>query len=203
MENIQKVSFIGLHQLPLILKLNKSGEAVEWITYERSAYYYAKDRILWSLGQHEVILRGRKNARNGEQSRLIMDSIVAVDSERSPTKSRNYLSPPLENRYLFRRDKFICAYCGHRYGRTNLTRDHVTPRSRGGKNSWDNVVTACKGCNQWKADKILKEADLKLVYVPYTPTYNEHLILKNRNILADQMEFLMKGVSKNSRLHLQ
>ena len=201
MEDMVKTSLTGLNQLPLILALNKSGEAIRWIDYEKCAYYYAKDRVLWSLGQYEVILRGGKNALTGQTSILTMDSIVAIDSERSPTKSRNYLSPALENRLLFRRDRNICAYCGHQYGVTNLTRDHVTPRSRGGKDTWDNVVTACKGCNQWKADSMLNELDLKLIYVPYTPTYNEHLILRNRKILADQMDFLMKGVSKNSRLH--
>lgn len=201
MENMVKTSFTGLDKLPNILKLNKSGEAIGWIDYEKCAYYYAKDRVLWSLGQFEVILRGGKSALTGETSILTMDSIVAIDSDRSPTKSRTYRSPPLENKLIFRRDRNLCAYCGHRYSNNHLTRDHVTPKSRGGKNTWDNVVTACKGCNQWKADKLLKDVDLKLIYVPYTPTYNEHLILRNRNILADQMDFLMKGVSKNSRLH--
>lgn len=196
-----KVVYSGIGSLPLILKLNSGGEPLGWINYEDCAYHYAKDNVIWSLGAHEVLLRGGTNAETGLQSRLVMDSIIAIRSNRSPTKSRNYLSPPLTNRYLFARDKNLCAYCGHQSGRSNLTRDHVTPKTRGGKNTWDNVVTACKGCNQWKADKLLTELDVKLLYVPYTPTYNEFLILQNRNILGDQMEFLLKGVSKNSRLH--
>lgn len=200
--NAEKQTFSGINQLPRILKLNSGGEALSWIDYEQCAYYYAKNRILWSLGQYEVLLRGGINVETGVQSTLIMDTIVAVDSNISPTKLKKFRSPPLTNRHLFFRDRNVCAYCGHSYKRGELTRDHVTPRSRGGSNSWDNVVTACRGCNQWKADKMLTEVDLKLMYVPYTPTYNEYLILENRNILADQMEFLMKGVSKNSRLHL-
>lgn len=198
----EKQVFTGLDKLPLILKLNSGGEPLSWITYEDCAYYYAKDRILWSLGQYEVVLRGGTNVLTGLQSILTMDSIIAVDSKMSPTKLRKFASPPLTNPLLFKRDKNICAYCGHQYGRQQLSRDHVTPVARGGKNTWDNVVTACSGCNQWKADKSLSELDVKLVYIPYVPTYNEYLILKNRNILADQMEFLMKGVSRNSRLHL-
>ena len=55
-------------KLPLILAVNASGEALGWITYEKSAFYYAKDKIAWSLGQHEVILRGGINAKSGKQS---------------------------------------------------------------------------------------------------------------------------------------
>lgn len=200
-DNQEKIVISGVKELPLILKLNSGGEALGWITYEDSAYYYAKDRVLWSLGNYEVILRGGNNALTGKQSILNMDSIIAVKSKVSPTKLRKYTSPPLSNKLLFQRDKHICAYCGHIYKRCELTRDHVTPTSKGGLNVWDNVVTACKGCNHWKSDKSLSEVDLQLLYVPYTPTYNEHLILANRNILADQMEFLMSGVSKDSRLH--
>jgi hypothetical protein len=47
----------------------------------------------------------------------------------------------------------------------------------------------------------VNQAGMKLLYVPYTPTYNEALILKNRKILEDQMVFLLQGVSKKSRLH--
>lgn len=202
METIQqKEVFSGVNSLPLILKLNSGGEALGWIDYKDCAYHYSKDNVLWSLGTHEVLLRGGTNSLTGEPTRLFMDSIIAVGNNRSPTKSRNYTAPPLVNKHLFHRDKHLCAYCGHTYGKGQLTRDHVTPRSRGGPNTWNNVVTACKGCNQWKADTLVTELDVKLLYLPYTPTFNEYLILKNRNILEDQMQFLMKGVSKNSRLH--
>lgn len=197
----EKVTITGLNSLPQILKLNSGGEAMGWITYEDCAYYYAKNRVLWSLGKHEVLLRGGINAETGEQSKLIMDTIIAVKNTISPTKLRKYNSPPLENKYLFKRDKYLCAYCGHVYPRHQLTRDHVTPLSIGGKNTWDNVVTACRACNGWKGGHTLLELNTKLLYVPYTPTYNEHLILAGRNILEDQMAFLMKGVGKNSRLH--
>jgi 5-methylcytosine-specific restriction endonuclease McrA len=199
--NQEKIVLSGLNRLPLILALNSGGEALRWITYEDSAYYYAKNRVIWSLGQYEVLLRGGINVKTGKQSTLLMDSIIALNNKVSPTKLKKYMSPSLNNKLLFQRDKYICAYCGHKYGKNMLTRDHVVPTSRGGKNAWNNVVTSCKACNHWKSDKSLKEVNLKLVYIPYTPNYNEHLILANRNILADQMEFLMAGVSKNSRLY--
>jgi len=131
-----------------------------------------------------------------------MDSIVAIDNGVSPSKYRA-LTPRLTNPALFKRDLNICAYCGNHYTFKDLSRDHVIPVSKGGANIWTNVVTSCKSCNHWKDDRTLKQADLTLLYVPYAPTFNEVLILKNRKILADQMEFLMKGVSAHSRLHDQ
>lgn len=197
---MEKQTLTGINRLPLILQLNSGGEAMRWIDYEKSAYYHAKGAVLWSMGQYEVLLRGGTSAKTGLRSTLIMDTIIAVECSMSPTKLHRYKSPPLKNKWLFKRDRNICAYCGGHFHKSQLTRDHVIPSSRGGPNTWANVVTACNSCNHWKADKTLKEADLELYYVPYTPTYNEHLILSGRNILADQMEFLMKGVGKDSRL---
>ena len=67
------------------------------------------------------------------------------------------------------------------------------PRSRGGGDDWENVVTACKPCNARKDNMTIKEAErigIRLLAVPYRPNLAEGLILQNRNILADQMQFL-------------
>lgn len=197
----QNTTIEQLTRLPMILALNKSGAPLDWISYERSAYYKAKGKILWTMGQHEVILRGGMNAVTGQQSRLILDSIVAIDYEKNPNSHRKN-SPTLSNKTLFERDRNVCAYCGTSCKSNDLTRDHVMPQSRGGKDTWENCVAACYGCNQYKEDRTPEEADMPLLYVPYVPSFNEYLILRNRNILNDQMEFLLKGVSKHSRLHL-
>lgn len=190
----------SLDSLPLILALNSGGEPLNWITYENSAFYAAKNKILWSIGQYEVVLRGGTNAKTGQRSVLTLDTIIALDNGMSPTKYCRS-EPALNNKQLFARDHFLCAYCGNQHSTGNLTRDHVLPRSRGGSDIWENVVTSCRPCNQRKDNRTPEEANMKLIYIPYLPSYNETLILKNRRILADQMLFLMKGVSKKSRLH--
>ena len=129
-----------------------------------------------------------------------MDTIVALTNDANPYRYRKD-TPPLTNKTLFERDRFICAYCGGQFKRFDLTRDHVHPQSKGGKDTWENCVSACKACNNWKWDKDLVSSDMQLRYVPYAPSYNEHLILQNRKLLGDQMDYLMKGVSKHSRLH--
>lgn len=189
-----------LDTFPPILALNAGGEALHWITYKDSAYYMSLGKVLWSAGQYEVRLQGGTNAKTGERSFLMLDTIIALDNDMSPTKYRREI-PALSNRELFSRDRHLCAYCGTTFPEKQLTRDHVLPRCKQGADVWNNVVTCCKPCNQRKDDDTLKQAGMQLIYVPYTPSYNETLILKNRRILADQMEFLLKGVSKKSRLH--
>jgi 5-methylcytosine-specific restriction endonuclease McrA len=65
-----------------------------------------------------------------------------------------------------------------------------------------NVVTSCRDCNSEKGHKSLKEARMELLYLPYVPSHFENMILQNRNILADQMEYLIAGVPKHSRILL-
>jgi len=197
---LRKEDKVMTDALPLILALNSGGEALNWISWEDSAFYQAKGKILWSTGSYEVILRGGTCAATGLRSIMNIDTIVALDNNMSPTKYRRE-TPALSNRELFARDRFLCAYCAATANGKQLTRDHVVPRSKGGADIWSNVVTSCKSCNQRKDDRTPEQAGMKLIYIPYTPSYNETLILKNRRILEDQMTFLLKGVSKKSRLH--
>jgi 5-methylcytosine-specific restriction endonuclease McrA len=67
---------------------------------------------------------------------------------------------------LFKRDLNQCVYCG---SKKNLTIDHVIPKSRGGENSWSNLVTCCSPCNRRKGNKTPEEANMKLSIKPYEP----------------------------------
>lgn len=109
--------------------------------------------------------------------------------------------PPLTNRALFQRDQNICLYCGKRFRNGDLSRDHLIPMSRGGIDQWTNVVTACKRCNAYKGNRLLNECSLDLLALPYRPSHAEYLALTNSGrILGDQMAFLKKQFSSNSRL---
>jgi len=72
---------------------------------------------------------------------------------------------------IFSRDGFKCVYCGSKYKKEDLTFDHIVPKSRGGRNSWENTVTSCFRCNQKKADKSLKEAGMSLKTTPSKPKW--------------------------------
>ncbi|MEE8109805.1 MAG: HNH endonuclease [bacterium] len=75
-------------------------------------------------------------------------------------------------RNVLRRDNHTCQYCGHQ-GK-GLTIDHVTPRSRGGKTCWENVVAACQPCNSQKGNRTLKESGLHLLRAPHQPYFLFH-----------------------------
>jgi len=81
-------------------------------------------------------------------------------------------------------------YCGQTFTPKQLTRDHIIPRSRGGKDVWTNVATACQRCNHAKGAKTPEEANMPLLAVPFRPNVYERFYLMNRRILADQMAFL-------------
>ena len=102
---------------------------------------------------------------------------------------------------LYRRDANLCLYCGDRFMSKDLTRDHVTPLSRGGNDSWTNCVTACRRCNNLKGGRVPEQADMQLIAVPFTPTYAEYIYLKGRRVLADQMQFLLAHIPRSSPLH--
>ena len=181
-----------------ILQLDINGQPKEWITWQDAAVYHAKGLVSWSLGEYERVIRGGNNRITGEQSIIKTSSIIAVKGAIGKRHSR---IPALNNTELFRRDRCMCAYCGNVFSESKLTRDHIVPRALKGQDIWMNVVTCCAKCNQKKDCKTLDEAGMTLLYAPYIPSMAEHLILQNRNILADQMEFLMGFVDAKSRLH--
>lgn len=72
---------------------------------------------------------------------------------------------------VFIRDQYVCQYCGSRFHRTNLTLDHVIPIVQGGKKSWENIVTACKPCNQKKGGRTPPQAGFTLIRKPIKPAW--------------------------------
>ena len=181
-----------------VLALDISGIPRTWVSHDDAITYHAKNLVAWSLG--DVVARYRGGIqKNGTQSYLETPSIIAVKGVGFDFRKHNRVI--LTNKTLFARDRSVCAYCGtHHANHAGLSRDHIIPRYHGGTDEWMNVVTACKPCNQKKGCLTLKQAKMELIYVPYEPNHYEHLLLQNRNVLADQMEYLISGVPKHSRI---
>lgn len=185
--------------VPLILTLDNHGVPHRWVTWQQACFYYAKNLVAWTLGDVAFTAYGGISRLTGERSSITGHSIIAIRGKAMAFKAFNQV-PPLNNRELFRRDRYLCAYCGGEFHSLRLTRDHIRPVSRGGGDTWMNVVTACRHCNGVKRNRTPEEAGLQLLYAPYVPNKAEYLILTNRKILADQMEFLAQHVAANSRL---
>lgn len=75
-------------------------------------------------------------------------------------------------RNLYRRDNFTCQYCERKLDSSELTIDHIIPRSRGGESNWDNCVIACNKCNEKKGSSLLSEIGLSLMRKPFKPKFN-------------------------------
>ncbi|MCW8988883.1 MAG: HNH endonuclease [Gammaproteobacteria bacterium] len=175
--------------LPLILRLDVTGQPVKWIDWQEAANIYARDCVAWTAGENSFLLHGGFSRCDGQKTLLSVNSIIAVKGENRRSHHKKAI-PPLNNRELFRRDHHTCLYCGKSMKSLLLTRDHVKPLSKGGQDIWSNVVTACRRCNTNKGDRLLDSLNMKLLAVPYIPNVAEYLVLRNRKILGDQMAFL-------------
>jgi 5-methylcytosine-specific restriction endonuclease McrA len=184
-------------QATRVLSLDVSGRILDWISWQDAVCLYVREAVAWTLGDPCLTVHGGINRLRGVQSLLHLHPIIA-----STGHCRDHAvdpAPALTNSALFARDRHLCLYCGEHFTRAELTRDHVLPLSRQGKDEWENVVSACVACNLKKSNRTPQQANMPLLAVPYRPSWVEHLILSNRNILADQMEFLVSHLPRSRR----
>jgi 5-methylcytosine-specific restriction endonuclease McrA len=185
-----------------VLRTDVSGMPLEWIDYREAVRLYYMAQVAYSCGSLLYRVYGGVSARTGNRSFVEVNSIVAtVGRTQGLAGLYDDYVPPLNNKTLFRRDANLCLYCGERFMSRDLTRDHVTPLSKGGADSWTNVVTACRRCNNHKGGRSPEGAGMQLIAVPFIPTYAEYIYLKGRRILADQMQFLLAHIPRSSPLH--
>ena len=185
-----------------VLRTDVAGMPLEWVNYRDAARLYSLGQVEYACGNLLYRVHGGVNAVTGLRSVIDINSIIATSGEtHSIYKSHQHYTPPLNNPALFARDARLCLYCGDRFRERELSRDHVTPLSLGGEDSWSNAVTACKRCNNHKAGHTPEQANMKLLAIPFAPTHAEYIFLKGRRVLADQMEFLLAHFPRTSPLH--
>ncbi len=97
---------------------------------------------------------------------------------------------PFSRKNIYKRDNYTCQYCGKKYKAEDLTIDHVVPRSRGGKTTWENCVLACIWCNIKKGDRTLKEAGMRLLRKPSRPKWSTGVILAKENLPSSWKSFI-------------
>ncbi len=98
----------------------------------------------------------------------------------------------LSRRNLLLRDDHQCQYCGRRPGVRDLNLDHVIPRSRGGRESWENLVVSCRGCNLKKGRRTPDEAGMALLQRPHEPHWSRaaHILMATREPYEEWQPFL-------------
>lgn len=128
--------------------------------------------------------------------------IIVVLNHFQKMKSFKIRPAQLTNAALFARDNYTCQYCGrHREqlkGRNKLTRDHIVPRNSGGKDVWENVTTACSGCNHRKDNRTLAEKKMKLLSTPTIPI--TWTIRGKSKLTKEQVDFIEKILNMKGKL---
>lgn len=180
----------------LILAVDSHGFPSRWLTWQDAVIQEVLGKVAYGFGDFEFTFKGGTNRVTGNESQVKVKSIIVLQGHGPATLQKS--SIPLSNNALFTRDQGICAYCGERSSK-GLTRDHIIPLSRGGRDSWLNCCSCCVSCNSRKGAKTLDQLGWELLYLPYAPSHQEGLILENRRILFDQMEFLRASLPKHSR----
>ncbi|MFO7177837.1 MAG: HNH endonuclease [Pseudomonadota bacterium] len=101
----------------------------------------------------------------------------------------------LTRRNLMIRDQFQCQYCGRRPAHRDLNVDHIVPRSRGGQDSWENLVVSCRTCNLRKGRRTPAEAGMRLLSVPQRPRWSTAMQIRlvTREPFVEWQPFLQAG----------
>src|SRR5690606_602006 len=124
---------------------------------KEAAHYYATDLVAWSAGMNEFTLRGGTQRATGLRSEIRANSIIAIAGKDFIVRNFDR-PPPLTKEMLLARDRHICAYCAQKFRANQMDLEHIVPKSRGGEDSWMNLVAACRACNERKANRTPEQA---------------------------------------------
>lgn len=149
-----------------VLVLNATSEPLHIVSLRRAIILVLKEKA-------EVVEAAQARIRS-ENLALDMPLVIRlVYFVRVPHR----MLIPLTRRTILARDQYTCQYCGAQPPKGQLTLDHVVPRSRGGKQTWENVVAACIPCNQRKGDRRPEESGMRLLARPSVPRYAAVVLL--------------------------
>jgi 5-methylcytosine-specific restriction endonuclease McrA len=160
-----------------VLVLNATFEPINVCTVRRAVVLLLKEKA-------EVIEHGEFVLRSATQtvSRPVVIRLVSYVRVPRDTHRRK-----ITRRAVFARDDWTCQYCG---ARSNLTVDHVIPRSKGGPSSWENIVASCAPCNLRKGNALPRQAGMRLQRQPRTPSPHVFIHVASPTIPAAWMQYL-------------
>jgi 5-methylcytosine-specific restriction endonuclease McrA len=168
-----------------VLLLNNTGDVLSFVSQRRSIKLWLKEKV-------DIV------SSWVDDSFTFMNRVVHMPAV---IQLRYFVNRKFQNRLvfsraaIFKRDDFHCQYCGHFVRPTNITIDHIIPKSRGGGSTFANCVAACSACNKKKANKTPEEANMKLLSEPKTPKgYVYHIPTNPGSWHSDWDKFLFGEV---------
>jgi 5-methylcytosine-specific restriction endonuclease McrA len=160
-----------------VLVLNATFEPINVCTVRRAVVLLLKEKAellergLWELHSESATL-----ARP-----VVIRLVTYVNVPRDAHRRK------ITRRAVFARDSWTCQYCG---SRSNLTVDHVIPRSKGGSSSWENIVASCAPCNRRKGDRLPRQAGMHPRHAPRTPRAEIFIHVASPTIPAAWLAYL-------------
>jgi 5-methylcytosine-specific restriction endonuclease McrA len=163
-----------------VLVLNATFEPINVCTVKRAVVLLLKEKA-------EMIERSewQLHSASAEMSRPMVIRLVSYVRIPRDTHRRK-----ITRRAVFARDDWTCQYCG---SRSNLTVDHVIPRSKGGSSNWENIVASCAPCNRRKGNTLLRHSDMVLRKVPAAPSPHVFIQVASPTIPAAWRTYLRIG----------
>ncbi len=160
-----------------VLVLNQDYQAISVCSAERAF-------VLVYLNKAELISNSQTRKIRTVSAEYAFPSIIRL---------QRYINLPykkvaLSRQNIFKRDGYKCVYCDTR---DQLTVDHVLPRSRGGRDSWHNLATACQRCNTLKGDRTPEEAEMQLSHQPFRPSFIMYLRDFNGKVVDEWKPYLL------------
>lgn len=154
-----------MRAMETVLLLNASYEPLRVINWKRAL------TLLFS-GKVEVLEEYEREVRSVSLS-IPMPSVIRLHALiRVKTRGVKF-----SRQNIYARDKYECQYCRRRLAPSELTYDHVIPRSLGGPTDWENIVTCCISCNRRKGGKLLEHSGLQLKIPPKKPVWSPYVSL--------------------------
>ena len=156
-----------------VLVLGQSYEPLERVDWKRAMTW-------WAAGRVEILEAWEGRTIRTPRLELPMPSVVRFLRSRR----RNAQAVRFSRETIYARDRGLCQYCHRPVGRREVTYDHILPRSRGGQTLWENIVLACRPCNQKKGNRTPSEAGMLLARSPSRPALGSwQLLVGDRDAL--------------------
>jgi 5-methylcytosine-specific restriction endonuclease McrA len=160
-----------------VLVLNATFEPINVCTVRRAVVLLLKEKAeVIEHAEHQL------HSATSSMTRPVVIRLVAYVRIPRDTHRRK-----ITRRAVFARDEWTCQYCG---SRSNLTVDHVVPRSKGGSSSWENIVASCAPCNRRKGNALPRQVGMRLLKQPKTPNPNVFIHVASPTIPAAWRAYL-------------
>lgn len=172
-----------------VLTLNASYEPLRIVSMKKAMTLLTKGVAVVEVPTDILIHRGLG---------IYAPSVIRLRHYRNVPHKR----PIPSRKNIFTRDGFRCLYCGAKAPKVVLELEHIIPKSKGGPNTWDNLVASCHSCNQKKGDRTPEEAGMTLIHRPLPATINTgRFILKQLGAEVNEWsQFLFNDSKGETRL---